>query len=74
MAVCRRTELHGTYDFILELDPESLGREGVSSAPRDDAGPNCMDAVKEQLGLTLEKQDGSGGIFVVDGIEYPTVN
>ena len=69
-----RTGLHGTYDFILEFDPESLGREGVSSAPRDDGGPNFMDAVKEQPGLTFKKQDGSVGIFVVDGIEYPTAN
>jgi uncharacterized protein (TIGR03435 family) len=69
-----RTELSGTYDFILEFDPESLGREAISSVPRDDSGPNFMEAVKEQLGLGFKKQDGPVSIFVVDNIEYPTAN
>jgi uncharacterized protein (TIGR03435 family) len=69
-----RTELAGRYDFVLEFDPESLGREGISSVPRDDSGPNFMEAVKEQLGLGLKKQDGPVSIFVVDNIEYPTAN
>ncbi len=69
-----RTELAGAYDFILEFDPESLGREGISSVPRDDSGPNFMEAVKEQLGLGFKKQDGPVSIFVVDNIEYPTPN
>jgi uncharacterized protein (TIGR03435 family) len=69
-----QTELPGAYDFILEFDPESLGREGISSATRDDSGPNFMEAVKEQLGLRFKKQDGPVSIFVVDNIEYPTAN
>src|SRR6266576_1656087 len=28
-----QTGLNGTFDFILEFDPESLGREGVSNVP-----------------------------------------
>ena len=69
-----RTGLSGTFDFILEFDSESLGREGVSSAARDDSGPTFMEAMKEQLGLTVEKQDGSIPIFVVDNVEYPSAN
>jgi len=69
-----QTDLPGTYDFILEFDPELLGREGISSIPRDDAGPNFMDAVKEQLGLGAKKQDAAISIFVVDNIDYPSPN
>jgi len=64
----------GTFDFVLEFDSESLGREGVSSAPRDDSGPTFMEAMKEQLGLQVQKQEGSIGIFVVDNVEYPSAN
>ena len=69
-----RTGLSGTFDFVLEFDSESLGREGVSSAPRDDSGPTFMEAMKEQLGLQVQKQEGSIGIFVVDNVEYPPAN
>jgi len=44
-----QTGLKGTFDFTLEFDPESLGREGISSAPRDDSGPTFTEAMKEQL-------------------------
>jgi uncharacterized protein (TIGR03435 family) len=69
-----QTGLNGTFDFILEFDPESLGREGISSAPRDDSGPTFTEAMKEQLGLQVKKQEGSISIFVVDNVEYPSAN
>ena len=68
-----QTGLNGTFDFILEFDPESLGREGIS-APRDDSGPTFTEAMKEQLGLQVKKQEGSISIFVVDNVEYPSAN
>jgi uncharacterized protein (TIGR03435 family) len=70
--IVNQTGLRGTFDFILELDPESLGREGVTL--RDDAGPTFAEAMKEQLGLQLRKQNGSISIFVVDNVEYPSAN
>jgi uncharacterized protein (TIGR03435 family) len=69
-----RTGLSGTFDFVLEFDSESLGREGVSSAARDDSGATFMEAMKEQLGLRVGRQDGLIGIFVVDNVEYPSAN
>jgi uncharacterized protein (TIGR03435 family) len=69
-----RTGLNGRFDFILEFDPESLGREGISSAPHDDSGPTFTDAIKEQLGLQVKKEDGAISIFVVDNVEYPSSN
>ncbi len=69
-----RTGITGRFDFILEFDPESLGREGISSAPHDDSGPTFTDAIKEQLGLQVKKEDGAISIFVVDNVEYPSSN
>jgi len=69
-----QTGLSGTFDFILEFDPESLGREGISSAPRDDSGPTFTEAIKEQLGLQVKKEEGAISIFVVDNVEYPSPN
>jgi uncharacterized protein (TIGR03435 family) len=69
-----QTGLNGTFDFILEFDPESLGREGISSVPREDSGPTFGEAMKEQLGLQVKKQDGSISVFVVDNVEYPSAN
>jgi len=70
-----RTGLNGTYDFILDFDPESLGREGISQVPRADSGPTFTEAVKEQLGLLIKKrEDGYVSVFVVDNIEYPSAN
>ena len=69
-----QTGLSGTFDFILEFDPESLGREPMSSAPRDDSGPTFTEAMKEQLGIQVKKQEGSITIFQVDNVDYPSAN
>jgi uncharacterized protein (TIGR03435 family) len=68
------TGLNGMFDFVLEFDPESLGREGISSAPHDDSGPTFTEAIKEQLGLHFKKEQGAISIFVVDNVEYPSSN
>lgn len=69
-----RTGLNGTFDFLVEFDPESLGREPIGGTPRNDSGPTFADAIKEQLGLQVKKEDGLITIFVVDHIEYPSSN
>ena len=69
-----RTGLNGTYDFTLEFDPESLDRDSISIAPRSDSGPTFIEAIKEQLGLQLKKEEGTSSIFVIDNIEHPSSN
>ena len=70
-----RTGLNGTFDFALDFDPESLGREGISQVPGADSGPTFTEAVKEQLGLEIKKRgDGYASVFVVDNVEYPSAN
>ena len=69
-----RTGLRGTFDFIIEFDPDSQDRGGISSTPRDNAGPNLLEAAREQLGLQVRKEVGAISIFVVDNVQYPTPN
>jgi uncharacterized protein (TIGR03435 family) len=69
-----RTGLKGTFDFAFEFDPEYMNPEGVGSNPRDDSGSTFIEAIKEQLGLQLKKEDGVVSLFVVDNIEYPSPN
>lgn len=68
------TGLNGMFDFVLEFDPESIGREGISIAPHDDSGPTFTEAIKEQLGLQVKKEEGAISIFVVDSVVYPSSN
>lgn len=67
-----RTGLSGTFDYIIEFDPESL--YGGSMRPHDDSGSTFAEALNDQLGLQLKKEDGGVSIFVVDHIEYPSPN
>lgn len=69
-----KTGLNGPFDFVLEFDPESIGREGISIAPHDDSGPTFTEAIKEQLGLQVKKEEGVISIFTVDSVEYPSSN
>ena len=70
-----QTALPGKFDFIFDFDPESLGREAISSVPRETSGPTFTEALKEQLGLSIKKLgNGSFSVFVVDHVEYPSAN
>jgi uncharacterized protein (TIGR03435 family) len=69
-----RTGLKVTFDFAFEFDPEYMNPEGVGSNPRDASGSTFIEALKEQLGLQLKKEDGVVSLFVVDKIEYPSPN
>jgi uncharacterized protein (TIGR03435 family) len=73
-AIFDQTGLSGTFDFILEFDPASIGREAASNIPLENSGPTAKDAIKDQLGLQLKPQDGPASFFVVDHVEYPSPN
>jgi uncharacterized protein (TIGR03435 family) len=61
------TGQNGAYDFTLDWVPEF-------NAPPDASGPNFREALKEQLGLKLEPQQGSVEILVIDRVEHPSAN
>ena len=64
-----RTGLNGNFDFILEWD-----RTPLRYNQSDTAGPNFVEALKEQLGLKLDPQTGPVNTFVIDHIEKPSEN
>ena len=66
--VVNRTGLNGVYDFSLEWTPEM----GVDAADRP--GPSIFTAMREQLGLSLEKRNAPVEIFVIEHLEKPSQN
>jgi uncharacterized protein (TIGR03435 family) len=73
--VVDRTGLTGSYDFRLEYTPERLGpgvKEGREPAYLD--GPSLFTALREQLGLELNRQKVPVELLVLDHIEEPSGN
>jgi uncharacterized protein (TIGR03435 family) len=67
--VIDRTGLPGGYDFSLEWTPED-----TSEVNNHETGGSFNDALKEQLGLKLESQNGPVEVMVIDHVEPPTPN
>jgi uncharacterized protein (TIGR03435 family) len=79
--VVDQTALPGGYDFDLAFTPILPGGgitppEGalLNGAPVDTSGPTIFDAVRQQLGLRLERQKGPVDILVIDHAEKPAEN
>jgi uncharacterized protein (TIGR03435 family) len=69
LPIVDRTGLTGDFDLILEFAPQ----HGPSS-PTDSSAPTFQEALKDQLGLKLEKQKGPATFFLVDHVERPSEN
>jgi uncharacterized protein (TIGR03435 family) len=80
--VVDETGLTAKYDYTLEFAPEGgHGMMGGGPGPgpsvetNDQAGPNLITAVQEQLGLKLEAKKGQVDLLVIDRAEKtPTEN
>ena len=66
------TGLRGTFDFSLEwsLRDPTL----PAGSQREDTGPTILQALEEQLGLTLKSTTATVVVLVVDHIEQPSPN
>jgi uncharacterized protein (TIGR03435 family) len=64
-----RTGLSGNFDLVFEFAPE----HGTSTNP-DSSMPTFKDALKDQLGLKLEKQKAPARFFVIDHVERRSEN
>jgi uncharacterized protein (TIGR03435 family) len=65
--VVDETGLSGLFDFSLEWLPEL-------NPPPDASGLTFREALKEQMGLTLEPKKGPVDILVIDHVEQPSAN
>ena len=72
------TGLSGRYDYAFSFLMEPGGHAAgpvASNTPEPESGINLMDAVRDQLGLRLEKKKGQADVLVVDHAEkVPTSN
>jgi uncharacterized protein (TIGR03435 family) len=73
--VVDETGLTGTYDLVFENTPEYNVPPPQGVAMPDPDGPTLNQALREQLGLRLERRKkGTISVLVVDHVERPTDN
>jgi len=71
--VADRTGITGNFDMDIDFtweDPNSLG---MTELP-DDAAPNLLTAINQQLGLKLEVAKAPVDVLVIDRVEKPSAN
>ena len=69
--VVDRTELKGSYDFVLEFAAE----RPLARVPVDEFIPDIFSAVQQQLGLSLQATKGQLDVLVTDRVEKtPSAN
>lgn len=73
LPVVDQTDLKGEYDFKLtytrELPPQFKEGDRYNGQPIDTSGPSVFEAVREQLGLKLEKKKGPVEVISIDHVE-----
>lgn len=73
--VVDKTGLTGSYDFELKWAPDMVSSgTGGTSPPSDTDGPSLFTALPDQLGLKLESMRGPVQVWVIDGVEKPSLN
>jgi len=78
--VIDKTGVKGVYSFHLEFAADETTTRLASpagapaAAASEPAGPSIVTALKEQLGLKLEKATGPGEFLIIDSVEKPTPN
>ena len=70
--VIDKTGLTGSYDFELKWTPDA-GPDGPPP-PSDTDAPSLFTALSDQLGLKLESAKGPVQVWVIDGVERPSLN
>lgn len=66
MTVEDETGMRGRYDFVLDWAQDEKDQ--------NDDHPSLFTAVREQLGLRLERAKGSVKTVVIDQVERPSAN
>jgi bla regulator protein blaR1 len=72
--ILNQTDLIGTFDFSLNWLPERIRLLPAASAPADAQGPSFLEALNEQLGLTLKPTRAIVQTLVIDHVEQPSPN
>ena len=68
-----RTGLTGQFDLVLEFQSAAMERiSGLPATGDTPTAPALRDAVRDQLGLKIEKTTGPVTFTIIDSIERPT--
>jgi uncharacterized protein (TIGR03435 family) len=70
LPVINKTGFTGRYAIELKWTPDSA--DAPAAADATDA--SLSTAIREQLGLRLEKTNGPVDVFVIDQVERPSAN
>ncbi len=71
--VVDHTGITGTYNIQIEFTREGEDSLGMTQLP-DDAAPNLITALEQQLGLKLEKVKAPVDVLVIDRAEKPSAD
>ena len=63
-----RTGLNGTFDFVLEWGPDPASGSGAPE-DHDDRQTNLGEALRDQLGLKLERQRAPMEVLLIDHVD-----
>jgi uncharacterized protein (TIGR03435 family) len=74
LPVVNRSGLEGSFDFVLEFIPDKLEDAIPDPSRAEAAGPDFQEAVEDQLGMRLKKEQATIALFFVDRLEYPSPN
>jgi uncharacterized protein (TIGR03435 family) len=73
--VLDRTGLSGRWDAQMEFVPTFVagpnGNSGPIENPADNSGPDMFSALRDQLGLKLERGSARIEFLVIDHVEKP---
>jgi uncharacterized protein (TIGR03435 family) len=72
--VVDRTGLTGTFDVEINFVREPLGQAPGAAAPALGEGVTLTTALREQLGLRVERQVAPVDVLVIESVERPTPN
>ncbi len=72
--VIDRTGLSGRFDITLDWAPDEFQSAGNPPSDNDAAFPDLFSALRNQLGLKLERTKGLVDILVIDHLEKPSEN
>jgi uncharacterized protein (TIGR03435 family) len=78
--VADSTGVTGTFDYTIYTSVTEIARFGFRPIPpeqlagRDDGLPSFETAIREQLGLKLERSEDLVPVVVIESIEQPTEN
>jgi len=72
--VTNQTGLAGRFDITLDWAPDELQSAGKPPSNDGSAFPDLLTALKNQLGLMLERTKGLVDVLVIDHVEKPSEN